>query len=306
MEKNIYALNLLLLLVYLSACNCNNPGTTAENKTQTMPALKSVFINGDSLHYIDIGKGEPVVFVHGALGDYRTWGAQVDTFAKSYRVIVYSRRYAWPNQKTLIDSSKHTFASHARDLAEFLNKLSLEPVHLVGHSSGAYIALLTAMDHPEGVRSLTLGEPPVMALLPPPLANAANPFAKTVEAFAKNEEEKAVSSFLEVATGDSSYFSRLPQSDREIMMMNTQEARANSTLQNIMPLTTCEDLKKIACPVLLLGGDQSPSFLPLIFNQMEPCLRTKERATLPNTSHGLAYENPAAFNKVVLHFIDKY
>lgn len=305
MKKNFFSLSFLLLL-YLCACNSSDTGKTAENKPQTTPEFKGVFINGDSLHYIDIGKGEPVVFVHGALSDYRTWKAQVDSFAKNYRVIAYSRRYAWPNQKTKMDSSKHSFASHAKDLAEFIKALKLEPVHLVGHSSGAYIALLTAIAHPELMRSLTLGEPPVMSLLPPPSPNDPNPFAKAAEAFANNEEEKAVSYFLEVVMGDSSYFSKLSQPDREIMMMNTQEARANITVQNIMPLTTCDDLKKISCPVLLLGGDKSPPFLPLIINKMEPCLSNKEKATLHNTSHGLEYENPEEFNKVVLGFIDKY
>jgi pimeloyl-ACP methyl ester carboxylesterase len=278
------------------------PGSGASSE----PEVKSIFINGDSIHYIDIGKGDPVVFVHGALGDYRTWRAQVESFANNYRVIAYSRRYAWPNQQTIIDSSKHAFTSHAKDLAEFLKKLNLEPAHLVGHSSGAYITLLAAIDHPELVRSLTLGEPPVMSLLPPPSPNDVNPFEKAVEAFANNEQEKAVSYFLSVVTGDNSYFSRLSQSDREIMMMNTQEAMANITVENIMPPITCNDLKRINCPVLLLGGGKSPSFLPFIINKMEPCLSNKEKATLPNTSHGLEYENPSEFNKVVLGFIDKH
>jgi pimeloyl-ACP methyl ester carboxylesterase len=43
--------------------------------------VKAILVNGDSINYIDIGKGDPVVFVHGALGDYRTWEAQMDTFA---------------------------------------------------------------------------------------------------------------------------------------------------------------------------------------------------------------------------------
>jgi pimeloyl-ACP methyl ester carboxylesterase len=278
----------------------------AQSGAGTEPEIKNISINGDSIHYIDTGKGEPIVLVHGALGDYRTWQAQMDSFTKNYRVIAYSRRYAWPNQQTMMDSSKHTFASHAKDLAEFIKRLSLEPVHLVGHSSGAYIALLAAIDHPEIVRSLTLGEPPVMSLLPPPGANDVNPFAKAIEAFANNEQEKAVSYFLAVVTGDSSYFSGLPPSVREIMMMNVQEARANITLENIMSPITCDDLKKINCPVLLLGGDQSPSFCSFIIAKMEPCLVNKEKATLRDTTHGLEYENPSEFNKVVLGFIDKH
>jgi pimeloyl-ACP methyl ester carboxylesterase len=90
------------------------------------------------------------------------------------------------------------------------------------------------------------------------------------------------------------------------MMMNTREARVNITVENVMTPVTCEDLKKINCPEMLLVGGKSPSFFPFIINKMEPCLSNKEKATLPNTSHGLEYENPSEFNKVVLGFIDKH
>jgi non-heme chloroperoxidase len=276
-----------------------------ENSSQTVPEVKSVLINGDDIHYIDKGEGIPVVFVHGALSDYRTWRGQVDSFAKKYRVIAYSRRYAWPNLRATMDSSKHLFASHASDLAEFLKMLDLEPAHIIGHSSGAYISLLAAIKHPEFVRSLTLAEPPIMPLLPPPPADGVNPFSQAVEAFAKNDEQKGISSFLSVVMDDGSYFSKLPEYDREIMMMNSQEARANITL-DVMPPITCDDLRSLQCPVFLLGGDKSPAFLAAILNEMEPCLNNQEKAFLTDTSHGLAYENPSEFNKAVLGFIDKH
>ena len=306
MKKNFFPLSFLLLLLYLCACNNSHTGKTAENKSQTIPELKSVFVNGDTIHYIDIGKGDPVVFVHGGLGDYRTWGAQMDEFAKNHRVIAYSRRFAYPNKQIVNDSADYSVTPHSKDLAEFIKALNLEPVHLIGHSYGAFAALLTTIDHPELVRSLTLGDPPVMSLLPPPSPNDVNPFAKAVEALANNEQEKAVSYFLGVVNGDSLYFSNLPQRDREIMMANITEFKGVSSTQNPFPLVTCDDLRKIKTPVLLLGGDKAASFYSLIFSKMEPCLSNKEKATLPNTSHGLAWENPSEFNKVVLGFIDKH
>jgi pimeloyl-ACP methyl ester carboxylesterase len=63
-------------------------------------------------------------------------------------------------------------------------------------------------------------------------------------------------------------------------------------------------LEKIKTPVLLVGGDK-PGF-DEIYSKMEPCLSNKEKAILPNTTHGLQMENPSEFNKVVLGFIDRH
>ena len=307
MKKNFFSLSFLLLLLYLCACNNSDTGTATQNETQTAPEVKSVFINGDSLHYIDIGKGDPVVFVHGMFGDYRTWGAQMDTFAQNHRVIAYSCRYAFPNNQ-IMDSTASTagysVSDHAKDLAEFIKALNLQPAHVVGHSWGAYIALVATMDHPELVRSLTLGEPGVWSLLGDVpggdtiLNNFGTAFMPAEEAFKINDKEKGLKLFFAAVMGDSLYFTNLPQGQREIMMANI---KYRSDAQPI----TCDDVKKIKAPVLLLQGDRSPLILPLIIGELERCLTKREKVTIPNSSHGLEYDNPVEFNKVVLGFIDK-
>ena len=103
MKKNFFPLIFLSLLFCLGSCNNSDTNKTTQSEVSAVPEVKSIFINGDSIHYIDIGKGDPVVFIHGAVGDYRTWGAQMDEFAKNHRVIAYSRRFAYPNKQTIND-----------------------------------------------------------------------------------------------------------------------------------------------------------------------------------------------------------
>ncbi|MGK2861504.1 MAG: alpha/beta fold hydrolase [Chitinophagaceae bacterium] len=278
-----------------------------------VPEVKAVLINGDSIHYIDIGKGDPVVFVHGVLGDYRTWGAQMDTFAKNHRVIAYSRRFAYPNKQIINDSADLTVISHSKDLSEFLKILNLGPVHLVGHSFGASTALFTTINHPELIRSLTLGEAFVPSLLQnvpggDTILNSfiTKAFTPVIEAFKNNDNEKAANALVSGVMGDSLYFSRFPQEVREIIMVNTPEIRGVMFSKNIFSAVSCDDLKKIKVPVLLLQGDISPIVFSSMINEMNRCLSNKEIATLTNTTHGLEYENPAEFNKMVLGFIDKH
>jgi pimeloyl-ACP methyl ester carboxylesterase len=299
------------LLFFLCSCNNSNTSTSTQNETNTTPELKAVFINGDSLHYIEMGKGDPVVFVHGTLGDYRTWEAQMDTFAKSHRVISYSRRFAYPNRQVINDSADYSVIPHAKDLAEFIKLLNLGKVHLVGHSYGGYTALLTTIDHPELVRSLTLGEPPVVSLLNnvPGGDTMMNNFVLRVfvpalEAFKNNNKERAERVFIG-GVGDSLYYLKLSQKVRDIMMDNWLELRGFVFSKLANPPITCDELKKIKTPVLLLKGDRSPLFLTSITNEIDKCLVTKEDAIIPQSSHGLEYENPSEFNKIVLGFINK-
>ena len=304
---------LFTAFIFLSSCTSSRTDIATKNEATDAPDVKSVFINGDSLHYIDIGKGEPVVFVHGSLGDYRTWGKQMDTFAKNHRVIAYSRRYAYPNNKSVGDSADYSVMPHTKDLNEFLKTLNAGPVHLVGHSYGAFTALLTAMDHPELIRSLTLGEPPVMSLLQnvPGGDTLVNNFVTRTmmpagEALKANDSVKAVSIFIAGVMGDSLYFSRLPERDREFIMMNVLETRGSVVTKDPFPPVSCDDLKKVKAPVLVVKGEKSPLLFRSIADELKRCLGNSEMATLGNTSHGLEYENPVEFNREVLAFIEKH
>jgi pimeloyl-ACP methyl ester carboxylesterase len=314
MKKQTTAIAFSAILVFiLFACNNNDSEKTVTEPTQnSVPEIKSVLINGDSLHYIDIGKGDPVIFVHGTLDDYRAWYMQMDTFAKNHRVIAYSRRYAYPNKQVINDSADYTVKPHAEDLALFIQSLNVGPVHLVGHSYGAFTALLTTMKHPELVKTCTLGEPPVAPLLMNVKGGdtiAAKFFAvvkPATEAFKTGNDEKAVSIFVGWVLGDSNIYKNFPPEARSGMLANTLELRGSLFSNKPFPEVKCEDMKKIQTPVLLMQGERTTPFFSTIVDEVGKCLTNKEKVILPGATHGLQFENPGDFNKIVLAFIDKH
>ena len=81
--------------------------------------MARALINGTSLEYVEAGRRDPVVFVHGSASDYRTWSLQVDEIGRRYRAIAYSRRYHWPNEP-IPESADYALAEHVNDLASFL------------------------------------------------------------------------------------------------------------------------------------------------------------------------------------------
>ena len=137
----------------------------AEGQTTACDSnIRTVQVNNTRLHYLECGQGEPLVFVHGALGDLHFFQPQVQAFAASFRVIAYSRRFSPPNAPPKA-TDVNPPSIHVADLQALMKQLNAAPAHLVGNSGGAYIALALALDHPELVRSLVLGEPPVIPLL---------------------------------------------------------------------------------------------------------------------------------------------
>ena len=139
-------------------------GVAAIAQTNTPPAPQLISANGTEISYVSQGSGAPVVFVHGAVVDLRYWEPQRAAFAKQYRFISYSQRYhgagGWPDE-----GKQYSVETHAADLAGFINALKLSPVHLVGLSYGGAVAALLATKEPQLLRTLTLAEPALFALL---------------------------------------------------------------------------------------------------------------------------------------------
>ncbi len=310
--KLISVIILGLMLFSIHSCKKENKTKSESIVKEESPKLKTMAVNDYTINYLDIGEGEPVVFVHGTVGDYRVWEGQIDAFSKKHRVISLSRRYAHPNSQVINDSTDYGVNIHSKDLTQFLKTLNIGPVHLVGHSYGAFTSLLTTLEHPELVKSLTLGEPPVMSFLQyiPNGEKIRNDFAtKTfipaAGAFKTNDDKKAVELFIGGVLGDSLYFSKAPEKQQSLMTDNITELKGMVFSKNLFPLLTCEDVKKIKTPVLLIKGDRSPKILKAIIDELGNCIDENELKVLSNSSHGLEYENPEEFNRIVLEFINK-
>jgi len=272
---------------------------------------RKLIVNGAELHYVEQGTGDPVVFVHGSLGDFRSWRFQVEPFAARYRVIAYSRRYHYPNAWSG-DGSDYSAALHAQDLAGLIQALGLESAHVVASSYGAYTSLFLAVQHPQLVRTLVLGEPPILSWLEHvPGGNAeleafmSGAWEPARRAFQSGDLEEGVKAFVDGVMGKGT-FDQFPPPARSNMMDNAREMKAETAASEYFPALTCEDVGQIQAPMLLLTGEQSPRMFHLIVDELERCLSNKQRATIPNASHAMHIGNPQAYNAAVLAFLAKH
>lgn len=274
---------------------------------------RQVRIDGARLAYVDAGAGDSVVFVHGSLGDFRSWGFQMEPFAKRYRAIAYSRRGHWPNDP-IPAGTPYAIADHMADLGAMIEALGIAPVHLVGASYGAMTALTLTAERPELVRSLVLGEPPILSwlLASPKSAPLVADFDSRAwsparEAFRRGDQDAGVRRFIDGVVG-SGGFDRLPEPARAMMLENAPEM-ANEVeappATYFTPLRPA-DTTRIRIPTLLLTGEASPPMFGRIIDELAGSLPLNERAVIPHASHAMQLGNPPAYNESVLAFLARH
>jgi pimeloyl-ACP methyl ester carboxylesterase len=115
--------------------------------------MPTLHLEDTDLAYEVVGKGEPLLFIHGLGSRGSDWEPQVGHFADRYQVIVFDVRGHGDSGKPPGPYSIRLFAA---DTVRLLNKLGLGPAHVAGISMGGMIGLQLAVDYPEVVRSLVV------------------------------------------------------------------------------------------------------------------------------------------------------
>jgi pimeloyl-ACP methyl ester carboxylesterase len=156
--------------------------------------------NGVKIRYVTAGKGEPVVLIHGWMGDSSMWGRDASgntkldtTGAKGFQLIALDCRGHGKSDKPH-DPGKYG-PEMAADVVRLLDHLKIEKAHLVGYSSGAFIAGKVAATHPERVLSVVYGGQA------PLIAGTKSSDSSEVEVFAKAVDEgKDLGSYIIAVT----------------------------------------------------------------------------------------------------------
>jgi haloalkane dehalogenase len=121
---------------------------------------KYIEVKDKKLAYIDEGKGDAIVFIHGNPTSSYLWRNIAPNFIKSHRVIVPDLIGMGDSEKLGgVDNSDYSFDGHYSFLDAFLTKLDLgEKINLVIHDWGCGLGLKFARMHPEIICSITFME----------------------------------------------------------------------------------------------------------------------------------------------------
>ncbi len=274
---------------------------------ESTPLQRALLPNGVELHYAEGGAGAPLVFIHGAMGDWRSWAPQWDAFCARYRCVSYSRRYSSPNANEM-PSPDHSALLEAEDLGLLLDHLGWRQAILVGSSYGGFTALAFALAHPGRVRALVAAEPPMMRYA------AMSEAGRAAEAaFRRDVIEPANACFragddlgaARVMTGGING-SESSLNDGEAMARRLQNVRAMRMLalsSDEFPLLAPAALAALPMPVLLVAGERTQPIHDAIFRNVCAAMPNARTCRIADAGHASSRDQPARFNEAVLGFL---
>jgi pimeloyl-ACP methyl ester carboxylesterase len=286
-------------------------------------SYRRVRVNGAELAYMEQGTGAPLVYVHGAVSDVRYLQPELPALAQRVRTIVYSRRYAWPNEALAADALD-PIEQHVDDLAGFMRALNAAPAHMAGISSGGTICLLLAVRHPELVRTLILEDPVAFSIfisVPPKPGDLARllltqpsiflmalktsaSFRSMVAAGKRGEDEEAIRLMINWANGYDAY-SELPPDMKAQALAN--KAPFVAGLRHPDPIgLTATDARRIQKPTLLISGERSAASLRATVTRLAELIPNSEVKVIPDASHGMNFQNPSALDAAILDFLGRH
>jgi pimeloyl-ACP methyl ester carboxylesterase len=120
--------------------------------------MSAITIENDLVHYEVLGRGRPVIFVHGWLGSWRYWVPTMQQLSMKYRTYALD---LWGFGDSGKDASRYDFKSQVQLLNDFMEKLGITKAALVGHSLGAAICLRYASQYPERAPRVALISTPL-------------------------------------------------------------------------------------------------------------------------------------------------
>ncbi len=240
-------------------------------------------------HIAQLGQGpQTALALHCTLAFSGAWGGFVKAVGPDWRFMAPDM----PNHGKSPDW-EGDFVAQA--LAGARAALS-EPMHVIGHSFGAVLAMRLAIEHPELVKSATLFEPVFFCIAkadaPESVAEHDAMAAPFYEAFALGDMELAARRFNRMWSPSGPPWDRLPDQlraamSRAIPVVPETEDFLFGDSAGLIPR-----LKDIEAPVLLMQGESSPAIIKATNQGLAARIRGARQVEIAGAGHMAPISHP--------------
>lgn len=233
--------------------------------------------DGASIYYATYGKGDPVILLHGGMGNGDHWAFQVPALAAGNHVIVIDSRGQGRSSRP---KAKPSYDAMATDVLAVMDKLKLAKASLVGWSDGGEIALKLAIGHPDRVVKLFI--------------MGANYDAKGTKS---SKGSRTFAAYTRKCRKDYARLSKTPK-------------QFDAHVKWLLPIWrapmgfTRAQLKQISAPTIVADGEHDEIVQLDQLEEMAQLIPNAKLVVFSDTSHFAIWQDPESVNKALVEFLD--
>jgi pimeloyl-ACP methyl ester carboxylesterase len=240
--------------------------------------MSAIILDGSMVHYEALGRGRPIVFLHGWVGSWRYWINAMQAASTSYRAYAVDLFGFGDSTR---DPLRYPIERQADLINRFLEEMGIGKVALVGHGLGALVGMSFVRQWPRSVDRM-------MAINCPTEYDAINGRMRTASLtelvdWLSSRTPEAVSALSDASKAD--------------------PIAVSASLANLQHDSIFSDIRNLGVPCLMVYGPNDPAIATPPPEKSDLLPQHMHQINLENAGHFPMIDNPTQFNRLMTDFL---
>lgn len=248
--------------------------------------MKHTMHQEGNFQFIDEGRGEVLLLLHGLFGALSNWDGVVNRFKDRYRVLIpLLPIYDMPLKEAGLDGLVNF-------LDNFVSFKQLSQMSIMGNSLGGHVALIFALNHPQLINRMIL-------------TGSSGLFENSMGgSFPKRGDyqyikERVEYTFYDPETATKEYVDEVFETTKSIPKAMRIVAIAKSAQRHNM----AEDIPGIKTPTLLIWGLNDTITPPMVAHEFNRMIKGSKLRFIDKCCHAPMMEHPEEFNDILEEYL---
>lgn len=240
--------------------------------------MSAIILDGSMVHYEALGRGRPIIFLHGWVGSWRYWINAMQVASTSFRAYAIDM---FGFGDTARSPENYSIEKQALLIDRFLNEMGIGKVALVGHDLGAMVAFEYLKKHYESVdRMMVIGAPLQYDWIAPRMKTA--PATELAEWLTARQPDAMT------ALSDAS---------------KVDPAAVAASMNNLQIDSIFPHVRNFGVPSLFVYGANDPAFTTVPTLEANSLPMHMHQINLENSGHFPMLDNVSQFNRLLVDFL---
>jgi pimeloyl-ACP methyl ester carboxylesterase len=240
--------------------------------------MSAIILGNKVVHYEVLGRGKPVIFLHGWVGSWRYWIPAMQAVSSSYRAYAID---FWGFGGSAKEPSRYLISEQEYLIKTFMYELGINKIALIGHGLGAVIACTFTVHYPSLVdRFIAISMPLNMSMINPRFLNS-TPAELAGWLLDNTPEAEGVRT-------------EAPKTDQDVILR---------TVNNLGSINLREFSTQLSNHVLLINGANDPAISPPTSESLGLLPKNIHHIVFNQSGHFPMLDQPNKFNRLMSDFL---